>query len=562
MLLEEARRIGRELVQAFGQEDVFQVLTNDFTAAQQQWVDREEALRRISEIGLSPKNRTLRQVQQRQRDAAGDEPARAYLISDFQKNLLAELPLPDTLLSTTLIPLTAGGQGNLYIDTCWLHAPVPLAGTQARLYVRLRNLSSEPVREGRLTLTLNDAVKAISDFSIEGGATRVDTLLFSFTDTSWNRAMVTLTDYPVTFDDTYYFTILVRSRIEVAEIGSRQNTYVRAVFASGSTFRYVQLLPQQITYDRLQLADFVVMTDLEQLSSGLSATLRELLEAGGNVALFLPPTAKPEAYNEFLTSVKAGTVQPWRSAERLLNRVNLQDDLIRSIFLRLPDNTAWPRTMGSFSLQLPVGSLARPLISFDDGTPALVKVPVGRGWLYLGAVALNRDVSDWVLHPMFAPLLYNMATMRAYVPANAFTIGTETRAPFRADQLRSDGVLLLSRPEQSFIPPQRREHRSVVLFLGQNEEQAGFYEVVDADKKSYGWVAFNYGRSESELSFLSEQELQQLAATLQARVMDQPASQLAGMLSGSAGGLSLWKVSLILALLFLLLEIALLKLKW
>ncbi|MCS6991860.1 MAG: BatA domain-containing protein [Chitinophagales bacterium] len=561
-VLDEAKSRAEELVRAYGQEDEFQVLTNEFSAAQQQWVDREEALRRIRAIMPSAYSRTLNSVLQRQRDALRPGSGHAFLFSDFQKNLLKEPVVADTLVHTTLVPLTSAGQGNLFIDTCWLYAPVQLAGQQARLMVRLRNLSSAPVREGRVTLTINDEIKAISDFALEGGTSRLDTLVFTFADTGWNRAEVTLTDHPVVFDDTYYFTLPVHSRLEVVALSAEQpNPYVQAVFGHSATFRLTTFTGAQVPYDRVQLADFVVATQLDVLPSGLVATLKEFLEQGGNVALFPSPKAQTASYNELLQAVRGGQLMTWRSASLQLNRVTLQDELVQGIFHRLPDNTSWPEVKGAFGFDLSGPTLAQPLWSFSDGMPAIVKVPVGRGLLFISTLPLDRNYGDWMLHPLFAPLLFNMATVRAYVPARAYTLGKESRLMVKAEQLHPDGSLLLRNVQSSFIPPQRREQRAVILFVGRNEETAGFYEITDASNQSYGWVAFNYDRSESDFSFLNEKELQQLGETLRAQVVDEPAAQLAGLWSGNVWGLTLWKVSLILALLFLLLETALLKLR-
>ncbi|MDW8394259.1 MAG: BatA domain-containing protein [Chitinophagales bacterium] len=561
-LLDEARARAKALLMAYQQDDLFQVLTNDFSVAQQQWLDRDEALKRIDDISLSAKSRTLQEVLRRQQDALSGAPGRSFLISDFQKNLIREMPVRDSLLTVTLIPLQASSQGNLFIDTCWMYAPVQLAGQPAKLYVRLRNLSDQPVREGRLTLVINDAVKAISDFAVEGGASRLDTLWFTLSDTSWNRAAVTLTDHPITFDDAFYFTFPVQSHVKVLEVSERQaNAYVQAVFSAAGLFRYEQVQAAQLQYDRLRLADFIIVSDLAELSSGMAAALRAFLEEGGNVAIFPPSNARLDGYNSFFQAVQAGQLLPWRSGTQQLSRINAEDEFVRGVFSRLPDQTAWPQATGLFAFQREARTLSRPLWSCSDGSAVLVKVPVGRGWLFISALPLSRDHSDWVLHPLFAPVLFNMAAMRAYVPAHAYPIGAEGRLLVKADALSSDAVLQLRNASGGYIPPQRREQRAVVLFLGHNDEQPGFYEITDAAKRSYGWVAFNHNRSESDFTFLNTKEIAQLAASLDARVLDQPASQLAGTLSGHVAGISLWKLSLILALLFLLLETALLKVR-
>nr|HMQ64255.1 BatA domain-containing protein [Flavilitoribacter sp.] len=61
-LLEKAKQRAREVVNAYGVEDEFQILTNDFEGRHQRMVSQEDALALIDEIAISPAVRDLSKV--------------------------------------------------------------------------------------------------------------------------------------------------------------------------------------------------------------------------------------------------------------------------------------------------------------------------------------------------------------------------------------------------------------------------------------------------------------------------------------------------------------------
>src|SRR5690606_20062697 len=67
-LLELAKTRARELVQAFGNLDRFQVITNDFEGRHQRFNTKEDVLNLIDEIKISSSVKQLSEVVKRQTD--------------------------------------------------------------------------------------------------------------------------------------------------------------------------------------------------------------------------------------------------------------------------------------------------------------------------------------------------------------------------------------------------------------------------------------------------------------------------------------------------------------
>ena len=203
---------------------------------------------------------------------------------------------------------------------------------------------------------------------------------------------------------------------------------------------------------------------------------------------------------------------------------------------------------------------AEPLLICNDGSSLLTKYAVGRGLLYISAVPLDKNFSDLPLNALFAPIMYNMAITREYAPANAYVIGQQNMASVDVDLSSGEQVLRLKNDNAEFIPAQRKSGSSVNIFLDNPIEQAGFYSLIDPGNQTQSVFAMNYNRRESDLSFFSADDLQKLSAPMKIRVIQNSDRDLGSVITGQKLGLPLWKVAIMLALLFIAAEIALLRL--
>jgi len=87
-LLDEAKRRAKEIASAYGINDRFQLLTQDFEGRHQRLLNRDEFNDAVDAVKISPQSRNLQQIINRQQSLLGMQ-ANAlrsiYIISDFQK---------------------------------------------------------------------------------------------------------------------------------------------------------------------------------------------------------------------------------------------------------------------------------------------------------------------------------------------------------------------------------------------------------------------------------------------------------------------------------------------
>ncbi len=70
-LLDEAKRRAKEIASAYGINDSFQLLTQDFEGKHQHFLNRDEFNDAVDAVKISPQSRSLQQIITRQQSFAG-----------------------------------------------------------------------------------------------------------------------------------------------------------------------------------------------------------------------------------------------------------------------------------------------------------------------------------------------------------------------------------------------------------------------------------------------------------------------------------------------------------
>lgn len=563
-LIEQAKLKAREIVDAYAADDEFQLLTGDFEGSRQRLVDKEEMLNLIKEVKPSTKSQNFSDIISRQMQALNKSNASQkviFMLSDFQKNFSDfNLLKTDSNFQINIVPLTPKITANLYIDTCWMESPVQIRGQINTLLVRIRNEGDLPVENGRLTLQVNNQTKAISNFSVASSSFVIDSISYTITEAGWSRAELSVIDHPITFDDTYFLSYEVSEHVNVMEINESQlSPYLNALFGKNEFFVFRQVPYNQLNYAELFRHDFVILNGLRQLSTGLAAELKKFVEQGGNLLVFPDANADISSYNALLQLLGSDIISTFTMQKKTVSKVNNLDPLFADVFQQVPQNLSLPQASGSLSLIKRTTTTSLPLLTFSDGSSFMNKYVVGGGLFFLSAVPLDKSYTDFPVNPLFAPLIYRMAIFRESSPANALVIGHDNLIGIPADLSHSDQVLRLTGLSDEFIPPQRLIGNQVIVNISNEISQAGMYSLKDPNGTEQAVVAMNYDRLESDLRFMSMEELLTAGKQLNIRVIQNYKRDLSNVIAGQGLGLPLWKVSVIFVLLFIALEIVLLK---
>jgi hypothetical protein len=127
----------------------------------------------------------------------------------------------------------------------------------------------------------------------------------------------------------------------------------------------------------------------------------------------------------------------------------------------------------------------------------------------------------------------------------------------------SEQPVKLSAADGSFeiIPEQQQVEGKISIVAGTQIQKAGNYRLMQGDSV-LSWISFNYPRSESSLQFEDSESLKaklDQAGWNSAAIIDGNVKEIKPEILQASEGKSLWKLFVILALIFLLAEILLIR---
>jgi len=575
-LLDLAKNKALEIVSAYAPSDLFQLVTNDFEGRHQRFVTPDELRKLIGEVQVSPSARTLPEVISRQNDMLPETNRMnydAYLISDFQKStskLLASKP--DTSISWFLIPLSAEKKNNLYIDSVYFLSPVHQPNQPVRLRVRIRNASDVSLEKIPVKLTINSVQKSLATIEARENSTTEVTLSYTENSAGIQYGLVEINDYPIVYDDKMYFTYPVLPSIPVLSINEKsENKYLNALFGNDSTIRFTNNPVSQVDYAKLFSNSMVILNSPEEISSGLATEIDHFVRSGGNLVIFPPLNGRTESYNSLLSQFNLAGYGPVDTVKQRIGAIKVESALYNDVFeknaqgkVNLPDNIDLPFVYKHFVNKQQIQSGAEALLKLQDNQPFLISASSEKGKIYLFSSPLDDSWTLFPKHMIFVPTLYNIALLSNLMPPLYYITGENETIEVPSDTLTETNLYKLKKTDNDFeiIPGINQFGATISLLTYDQIREAGFYRITKGEVPLSG-VAFNFNRRESDLACYNITELGEQIKRLPVRdirIIKEKKSSITGEIHQIKQGTPLWKLCIMLVLLFIATEIALIKL--
>jgi len=569
-LLEQAKAKAVDVAKTFKPTDRFQLLTNDFDPVHQRLISREEFINAVSLVKISPVSRKASEILSRQTDAlnqSGSVEKRVLMISDFQQAMMnQEFLNPDSTLLVTLIPLTTASVTNLSVDSCWFSSPVIPLGQSAELNVRIRNFGELDAEAVPVKLSINGVQRAVAGASVPSGNYADVKLTFTATTPGWQQAQVSITDNPVTFDDTYYFSFPVAANSDILAIhNDLPSPFLKALFSEGGYFRISQSHELQIDYSSLVSKNAIVLDELPSIASGLSAELIKYLNKGGTLVIVPDSSIDFSSYSRFFSILNIPPITGLVMSQERVDKLMLEDPVFKDVFSKSPaigSNVDMPQVQGYFVQGQGRGS-GETLMKLRSGSSLLSRYRIGKGEVYVFMTPFSGSLSNIARHAIFVPVMYRIALLSEQTGRLAYAIGRDDQIELPAVSLTGDHVFHLTNEYLNFdvIPAHRATGSGTMVMLNNQLVMAGNYKLTAADK-IITTPSFNFNRDESVMSFLNSEELTEMIGKLRIKnvtVIQPETAEITAGLSVMNEGIRLWKFCLVMVLIFLAMEIMLLK---
>lgn len=492
-----------------------------------------------------------------------------YVFSDFQKRTFGVKNLNSLgNHEVLLVPVVAKEVANIYVDSVWVDDAFVRARTNVALHVRIKNGGVVTTSDCPVKIFLGGQQVAAFRVTAGAGETVTSVVQVQIPDGELALGRVVTEDAPVTFDNTYYFTLQPAAPIRVLEIG--EVAVAQELYGNEPLFTYAFAKPQNVDYGVLRQANTVMLREVDKVDAGLREALKGVVKRGGSVVI-VPSAgvAGHDSYQQLFKELGIGAVQ-WEAKVdvpelREVAMPSAREPFFRDVFGAQQRAVTMPRVA-------PVLRWARTgtdILRLRDGESYLANFSNGAGQVYVFSAPFVKEYSDFVAHALFVPVMYKMAMLsyrNEQLPAYRLTQGTlGLKLPVAEMSSSSAGQdqagFRLVRDSVVLIPVQRVVGADLRLDLPVGMDLPGFYQV-QRGGKVLTTLAFNQDNRESELAAYSASELRQLigADHPNIRVVESGADGM-GLVKFQAEqtGQPLWRYFLAFALACLLAEALLIR---
>lgn len=414
----------------------------------------------------------------------------SVLISDFQNRMG---PLPEGNFTETrvhyikpdLSPTT-----NITIDSVYLST------MDTDITELTAELSSNDAIE-TTAVSLYDGDKLIAKTAAKFDQSKKASVRFSLTANSSIIGKVVLTDNGLSYDNQFYFNIDSPEKIKVLSVGTADTAYLSKIFTDPE-FSFSTSSLTQLNYGTLENYDLIVLNELQSIPTGLTTALKSYTDNGGTIILIPALDIDITTYNQFAKFYSNTTYDTKISQEIAITNVVFDHTVYKNVFEKRVANFQYPTVKSYFTMS----TTSPTALGLQNGATFLTGIENA----YLFSASLSQNNSNFKNSPLIVPTFYNMGINSLKLPKLYSILGEPTTIEIPIS-LSKDNILTLVKGAETFIPRQRLLPKKVALSFNENPTTDGTFSIENNGTPVRN-ISFNYNRAESELSYLSLNDLE------------------------------------------------------
>jgi hypothetical protein len=546
-------------------------ITNDFAGIETKLLTPKGFGNQISKTSFSTRNRSLEDISNRFNELAVNEQSPLLVLADFQKSTLGSLKpwIEQVNRPTVLIPFQANTSANVLVDTVWLETPFIQKNVRNYVYIQLKNNGSQ--KANGITLTLNiDGIDIQSmPLSVEPNNSLIQKIAVNFSKNGLSKAKVSIYNKPLLFDNTYYFVLNTSPKVSVVHVAqSPQNEYIKNAFTNDSLFTYKSYSALSVNPEVFEKADLLILENVTTIDQSLLNGLANFKKMGGLLLLVPAANANVTSYNAAIQLYGSGSFSKSTDVQKSgLDQTNLKgaffSDIFETTFSKAPVNMPNANLLYSWNT---VGQEA--ILSTKGKRPFLSMKNTSKGSLAVMATSLNVSETDFGTNALFVPIMYKLAALSLRPQALANRLGSEASVFVPLKNVGKEDILKMSFGKEQVIPSQAIRADGVLMELPKAAEidtplSAGFYDI-SLNGTILKTLALNNATKESEMGCYTPAELKNLVKAnenIKVLLPNELNDWQQEYAHGKNNQKPLWKYFVCLALLFLLAEILLIRMK-
>lgn len=524
------------------QKTTISVLTNsDFYTN----LDKKELKNTILSISYNPITKPIDNILQRANflfEKNKKTRKNIILISDFQKATIHKI---DSNKIYSLVQLKPDKATNYAVDSVSIKKET-VDKITLNTYISSSKKSDNPV-----AYALYDTNKLLGKTSVSFKEKTTQNRNFTIPKKQGLNGKITTTDNQLLFDNSLFFAIDKPKKIAVLAIGEKAD-YLSKIYTKDQ-FDLTLAKANQIDYNQISKQNTLILNELDKIDLSLQKILTEFVNKGGYLVIIPSDKINIKSYNQLFNQLKIGHISNKKERELQISKINFSHPVLKGVFEKHIQNFQYPNVKlyyeGAFNH-------TSGILKFENQTNFISQIKHKKGSVFWLASPINNKVSNFKNSPLIVPVFYNIAAQSIYLDKLYYRIGDNNTIDVKT-KIKKDAVIKIQEkgnPKNSFIPLQQVLYDKIRLELDSYPLKAGFYEIV-YNNKTLKNIAFNYSREENKLKYT---DLSYLKKYNNIQVFNK-VSNVFKQLREETKNTNYWKIMLLFALVFLFIEMLLIK---
>ncbi len=457
------------------------------------------------------------------------------LISDFQQNEQLSVQ-KDSAFTTNYIQLKPANANNIALDSLYIFEQDANSVTIA---VVLKN-SGVPVQD--VPVSLYDGGSLIAKSSVNLDTQNKAEVTFSIPSNKVIQGNIQIDDNSLQFDNNLFFNINSPEKINVLAINETDDEFLKKLYTEDE-FNLISSPITQLNYNAISTQQLIILNELKTIPNPLLTALRSFKQNGGSLVIIPAKESNLTSYNELLTVNNIWSLKKVpNGTEKKITKINFSHPLFKNVFEKQVSNFQYPKVNDYFYME----KASAAILSLENNQQFLVE----NNNTFVFTAPINSENSNFKNSPLIVPVFYNIGKNSLRLTDLYYTLGKENTFDVQTS-LGQDAVLMIVKDTEEFIPLQQTANNKVRLTTNEFPNKAGIYTIKNQNTDLQK-ISYNFDRKESTLQYHD-------MALSYPNNTHTTVAQFFEDLKNEQSVASLWKWFVIFALLFLCIEILILK---
>lgn len=511
--LDQAKQRAKEIIDAYGNEDSFMLLTTELLGKHQSFVDKKRFVELVNEVEISSVSSLNSSSLQKAFSLLNTKQTNRllYFISDFQSPGfdVENFPMDSTVL-TNFVPIEVNNLDNLYIDSISFASPIFSLSNNVTINIKVKNSSENDAEKVGLKLYLNDKQISIASVDIPSNQSEVIEMSFPLESRGIIHGRISILDNPISFDDDFFFTIHTKESINILSVNSQSpNPFIQKLFSNTPELNLVNINDKSIDFSEFNKYSLIILNSLKTLPSGLVSELKNFRQNNGDM-IIIPDNQLD--LNSFSNAMREMSLPYYSKLNERENRVMIIDDnnsLFKDVFTSKEKDMEKPVSKRYFSLSQAKTLSNQVLFEFENKESFLSLSQDKDSKVYIFTSNLSSDNTNFVSQALFVPTLWNMALFSQKIPQTFYFLSGDNNIDITSSVNSTNLEVLHIKSldnKVSVIPQITKANNRIMINPINTPLKSGNYNIYNKEELITG-VSFNYDRRESEMRFLSNTQL-------------------------------------------------------